>query len=197
MGISLTRFLIRGFPDPVTESLVFWKLVYTHNNDFLKNLALKVGNPCLATISIDSFKKLIEDPSGLNIQGSANPNTMIKEEIKNDLIQGSEHIRNNIMKSALQYLKYNEEQIFDYMRSVHPLFPRFISEYLSATYLGIVQSLVGLFQNSKTIRTLCTKRINIMIIKSEIQTVESIMKINERNSSDKIWECSSTKADNL
>lgn len=47
-GTSLTRFHIRMFPDPLTESLAFWKKVYNGtNNHVLKKLCGAFGNPRL------------------------------------------------------------------------------------------------------------------------------------------------------
>ena len=40
-GTSLTRFLIRMFPDPVTESLSFCKIVFHNTNDRLGSDAQK------------------------------------------------------------------------------------------------------------------------------------------------------------
>lgn len=36
-GMSLTRFLIRAFPDPVTESLSFWKGIYEETSESTKS----------------------------------------------------------------------------------------------------------------------------------------------------------------
>nr|CAD7464161.1 unnamed protein product [Timema tahoe] len=112
-----------------------------------------------------------------------------------------EEINNNIMKSALRYLNHNEGRVLDYLRSIKPLFPRFLSEYLSGTYLGIVQDLVGLFQNSKTIRTIFSKnidkRIKRIIVQSELQTIEGLCKVSDRYVGSQIWRCSSSKADKL
>ncbi|KXJ68337.1 hypothetical protein RP20_CCG004130 [Aedes albopictus] len=48
-GISLTRFLMRQFPDPVTESLTFWRIIYEANiSAEINYTALAAGNPRLA-----------------------------------------------------------------------------------------------------------------------------------------------------
>ncbi|KAL4702133.1 hypothetical protein ACJJTC_019409 [Scirpophaga incertulas] len=200
-GMSLTRFLIRSFPDPVTEAITFWKMIYIHGNISDKNLAIAAGYPTLGNISTAAFKKLIEDPTSLNISGSVNPNTLIKEEIKNTLLQSSKNVKNEIMRDSLIFMRRNEDKLYEYLKSIHPLFPRFLSEYLSATYPGIVQGSVGLFQNSKTIRTLFTrqidKKIKKLIVDSELQTIENILSVTNRKLSLPIWKCSSSHADKL
>lgn len=55
--MSLTRFLIRNFPDPLTESLSFWKLVHKNGPDWVKRLAERVGNPKFGTNDLSSLKK--------------------------------------------------------------------------------------------------------------------------------------------
>lgn len=47
-GTSLTRFHIRMFPDPLTESLTSWKAVYEGTYDYeIKKLCKAFGNPKL------------------------------------------------------------------------------------------------------------------------------------------------------
>nr|CAD7464284.1 unnamed protein product [Timema tahoe] len=171
-GMSLTRFLIRGFPDPLTESLPFWVIVHNNGPAWLKKLSIQVGAPKFSQLTTEAFKKLLEDPSCLNISGGINPLSMIKDEIKQSLINNSGKIKNNIMKSALCYLNHNEGRVLDYLKSIKPLFPRFLSEYLSGTYLGIVQV------NCKQSRVFA-RCLNDMFVGLQI------------------WACSSSKADKL
>ena len=65
-GTSLTRFLIRQFPDPVTEALSFWKGVYhATGNQHLKNFAGAAGHPNVESLDFEAFEKLMEDPHQL------------------------------------------------------------------------------------------------------------------------------------
>lgn len=57
-GTNLLRFLIARFPDPVTESLTWWRKIYHHLEDSnLRSLVLEIGNP----------KFCLPDPSNLSI----------------------------------------------------------------------------------------------------------------------------------
>lgn len=46
-GLSLTRMIVRQFPDPVTEGLVFWKVVWENGPNELKKIAERAGSPNL------------------------------------------------------------------------------------------------------------------------------------------------------
>lgn len=200
-GMSLTRFLIRNFPDPLTESLTFWKSLEHNAPGWLKQLIAKVGNPKLGINNLQAFKKLIEDPLSINIPGGVNPLTMIKEEIKKNLILRSREIKNHLIRSSINYFSDQENKMVEYLKSIKPLFPRFLSEYMSGTYIGIIKSLINLFQNSKTIRNVFSRKmektIQDIIVKSEIQTIESLCSLHHPSPYLTVWSCSSTQADKL
>lgn len=87
-GMSLTRFHVRQFPDPVTESLSFWKIVYENtSDDNLRRYCLRIGSPRLAIYVQRQFAKLLEDPTSLNIPRGISADTVLKEEIRRSLIQ--------------------------------------------------------------------------------------------------------------
>lgn len=110
------------------------------------------------------------------------------------------------MQSSILGIK-NRGYIYIFLNSIRPIFPGFLSEYKSATYLGLSEGLVSLFQNSKTIRNIFSrlmKRLIWMIkldyeVKAEIQGAKSIIDIVKRShrSISSIWTCSSELADKL
>ncbi|UAX43327.1 polymerase [Bangoran virus] len=203
-GTSLTRFMIRMFPDPITESLSFWKFMYNHtNNEIWKNMFAVIGNPSLMEFSIEHLDKLIESPTSINLVRGISATNLIKNEVKKNLINGVSYVSNQIIKHALEYTRDEEKSILQWARTIKPLFPRFLSEMVNSTYYGITSSLIGLFQNSKTIRGQFKKkyhkRIDDVIFKSEIIGISSLIKIlhNTTKFPSKIWKCSSTQADLL
>lgn len=94
-----------------------------------------------------------------------------------------------------------EDHLIEYMKSISPLFPRFLSEYISGTYIGIVRNLVGLFQNSKAIRNVFSRRldkkIKYIILRSEVRTLETLGSFHSPLNSVPLWKCSSSHADRL
>lgn len=159
-GLSLTRFHVRQFPDPVSESLTFWKIIYNNTSKAeLKILCRWAGDPKLADYNSHSFSKLLEDPTSLNIPRGISADNMLKEEIRLSLMANLDMVKHQLIKQALTYMNAEGDRFNVYLAEITPCFPRFISEFKAATYIGLVESLVGLFQNSKTIRNLMATKL--------------------------------------
>lgn len=201
-GCSLTRFLMRGFPDPITESLSFFKLVHNGTEDpQIKNLMIKLGNPRLGRSGSKEFSKLLEDPLAINIPKGINSITMLKEAIKTSLYTTVDKIRNHVIADAVRYNQRNEGFLFHHLRSIQPCFPRFLSQYKESTYLGVTESLVGLFQNSRTIRNFFSSRLkkelDSIIVNSELIGYKSLTNTATRYTVNPMWACSASQADKL
>ncbi|UNP42116.1 L protein [Porcine ephemerovirus 1] len=204
-GTSLTRFLIRMFPDPVTESLSFWKVVYNNTNDEdIKKICVSAGYPQLASFKPTDLDKLIENPEGLNIPRGISSNNLIKEEVKKNIISNAGYIKNQIIQDAARNCLSEESKLFTWLRTIKPLFPKFLSGFASSTYYGVTLSIMGLFTNSRTIRTTYkkeySKEIDKIIIKSEQISLSNLLGIIKRskslyNHNQLIWKCSASHAD--
>lgn len=200
-GMSLTRFLVRQFPDPVTESLSFWKIIYENTQDAgLKSIACSVGNPKLGRDNLKSFERLIEDPVSLNIPSSISAKTLIQEEIKKNLIKEGSRIKNHIVRNAICHQVAEGIKFITYLRDIKPCFPRFLSEFKEATYDGLASKVIGLFENSRTIRRVFQEKlgekVDMVIQVSEICSTVNLLKIMKRYTSS-IWRCSTEHADQL
>ncbi|QMU95563.1 RNA-dependent RNA polymerase [Bactrocera dorsalis sigmavirus] len=202
-GCSLTRFLMRLFPDPVTESLSFLKLVHDNTDDkFIKELMISFGHPKLVVYNETHLSKLIEDPLSLNIPKGISATTMLKNEIRKSLVLNSGKIRNKIIKDVTKNYQSESARLLSFLGSIKPKFPRFLSEFKSATYIGLTDSLISLFQNSKTIRTMFSyrlrKELDHIIVKSEIIGLSTLFRHSKKQLiQPQMWSCSSTRADHL
>ncbi|AJG39196.1 RNA-dependent RNA polymerase [Wuhan Insect virus 7] len=200
-GMSLNRFLIRMFPDPVSESLSFWKLIYQNSNSIYRNLYLSLGHPRLAEHSLKSFNKLLEDPLTLNLKNSISPISMMKEVIRSSLYDKAAHIPNRLIRDAVQYSKDHNEALTQFLYLINPLFPRFLSEFKSASYLGITEAIIGLFENSRTIRNVfrskMSQKIDTIIVQSETQSLSHMHSTHWSTTPSTLWDCSSEHADTL
>nr|WAK76831.1 MAG: RNA-dependent RNA polymerase [Yongjia Tick Virus 2] len=200
-GTSLSRFLTRMFPDPVTEGLSFWKLVFENSSDVhVRAAALAAGNPPIGDSRGGSgFEKLMEDPSSLNIPRGLSLSNLLKAEIKKCLLKNVNEIKNQVIANAATYCQREESRLLLFLQSIDPLFPRFLSEFRAATFLGITDGLIGLFQNSKTIRLVFSRRmlrdVNDLVYRSERQSYSGL--IQRSKQSGRIWGCSASKADEL
>ncbi|ACB47438.1 L polymerase protein [Cocal virus] len=201
-GTSLSRFLIRAFPDPVTESLSFWKFIYSHaKSDTLKEICIAFGNPDIAKFRLTHVDKLVEDPTSLNIAMGMSPANLLKTEVKKCLIESRQQIKNQIIRDATIYLHHEEDTLRSFLWSINPLFPRFLSEFKSGTFLGVADGLISLFQNSRTIRNSFKKKyhreLDDLIVRSEVSSLTHLGKLHIKRGSGKLWRCSSSHADDL
>jgi hypothetical protein len=200
-GMSLTRFMIRQFPDPVTEGLSFWKAI--HDNCFNKDLcaiAINIGNPTLVKYRHQHFSKLIEDPTSLNLARGISATNMLKNEVRKGLLSNIDSIEHVTIRQVLTFTKSEGDRFIDYLSDITPCFPKFIEEFHSATYFGIAEALIGLFQGSRTIRNITAKyfqrRVDNAILHSELGALETLVS-NKESVSKEIWRCSSSQADSL
>lgn len=139
----------------------------------------------------------------MNLKHNPNPIQRIKDEIMKYLIYRCDTLSNHIIQHAIKHTRDEEVRLYAFLESIKPLFPRFISEHKSATYLGLTESLVSLFQNAKTIRNVFSRFLQLeldqIIIAAETGGIKSILKKVKRSlkGSPYVWECSSTLADTL
>ncbi|AFR67096.1 L protein [Kimberley virus] len=203
-GTSLTRYFIRGFPDGVTEALSFWKMVYENTDDEqIRKLCCSIGEPELNSFKPEDLDKLIEKPESLNIKHGLSSSNMIKGEVKKNLVENCGKIKNEIIQDAARNLISEETQLFLWLRTISPLFPRFLSQFAESTYYGVTKGLIGLFTNSKTIRGIYKKKykkeLDEVLIRSEIQSINSQINVLKRAkyNDKKIWNCSAELSDKL
>lgn len=202
-GTSLTRFLIRVFPDPITESLTFLKLVHDNIRDEqIKEVLCEMGNPVVRTGGLKDISKLIEDPLSLNVPRGIDATTMLKDAIKDALQKSVGKVKNTIVRKAIEHQVKNEQSFLIHLFDIKPLFPRFLSEYRSSTYFGIANAILGLFQNSKSIRSKFREYLGIkydqIIISSEIYSIKTIIgKDSGFVRKSPMWSCSASHADQL
>nr|UQS95365.1 MAG: RNA-dependent RNA polymerase [Lantra virus] len=200
-GMSLSRFFIRQFPDPITESLSFWKrIAETTENGNLKRLAIKFGNPVLKTFKREHFSKLLENPTSLNLPHGLSSTNFLKNEIRKGLLADPTTIAHSTLRQVLSYAKREGDALNNFLETCKPCFPRFASEFKSATYTGLAESLIGLFENSRTIRTslsyFYSREVDKAILRSEEQSLEGLLSY-QSTKVQVLWKCSSSHADFL
>nr|WAK77058.1 MAG: RNA-dependent RNA polymerase [Rhabdoviridae sp.] len=200
-GTALTRFFIRQFPDPVSESLTFWKILYEKSRcPQTKDIALMAGHPPVRSNSIRDLPKLLEKPVSLNLPKGLSAVTLVKGEVRKWLKASHREIKNTMVREAVGHIETDEVLIKNYLMTIRPLFPRFLSEFASGSFLGLTESIVGLFQNSRTIRDTFSSKfrreVSDLLIKSELIAAVTLGRpVRARFLS--LWKCSAEKADSL
>ena len=163
-GVSgMNCFMLRGFPDPVTESLSWWKMIYDNGNSLLKELAMEAGNPLLGPVDQRSFYPLLGKPESLNIPGAISYKTTLKEEVRKGLRDHLPRIHNTFLKEAINYNFDNTHDTVNYIMQIKPLFPIFNSEFYQSTFLKLADSVIGLFDNSNTIQRIFSEDFSVDI----------------------------------
>nr|WOC29236.1 L protein [Himastelon rhabdovirus 1] len=199
-GTSLTRFLVRQFPDSLTESLVFWKTVHNNTDDpLIRQLCIESGHPEIKRFDQEDIMKLIESPDSLNLTTITNPLTLIKNEVRKQLMERAGEFRNLTIKECLLFSRSNRPSFLSYLRSIKPCFPRFLSNLYTATIFGFTDQIVGLIQNTRTSRLLFTPNFNVQLCDKLLNLEEAHVTFGLRKISTnyKMWECSSSHADKL
>lgn len=195
-GVSLTRFVIRRFPDPITEGLAFWKVVHDNTSDLgIKTIAKECGNPRILGYRSIHFAKLLENPAGLNLPRGISVLTVIQREIRKALRAAGPKIRNTILRDAIKDGDDTAPALLKFLESVKECFPRFLSDFYAGTYMGVVKSLMGLFENSRTIKgrfaNKVGKRLAPIVVRAELSSILALTGASSRKECP-IWTCSST-----
>ncbi|QOE77937.1 L protein [Sclerotinia sclerotiorum rhabdovirus 1] len=197
-GMSLTRFLIRGFPDPVTEGLSFWKRMAKTVTGAKSQFCYSFGHPKLKPFKYRDVRKLIENPTSINIPGTTGVENIIKEAVKLGLKRQRIPLRNEIIKEALEYQELNDSSFVGWLLEIKPLFPRFLSEFYAGSYGGIMNSLIGLVQNSKTMKGIFSDGFDKELVqKVLIGEIQSVLLLKRSPNVGIDWRCSYRHAEAL
>lgn len=201
-GTNLFRFIVSRFPDPVCESLSWWKAVHEHTEDpVVRSIAEECGNPHYGRVDHQTLTMLLESPTSLNIPGGLSSNTLIKNKILEGLIEMATagEIANQMLKESVNYTQENKADFVDWLFTIRPIFPRFLSEFYASTYFRITEGVVSTFQNSRTIRTSFSRKFNKevinVIIKGERSSLSMMQSPTKGFLDHGMWKCSATKAD--
>lgn len=145
------------------------------------------------------IRELAENPSGLNIEGGSNIENIFKQEVKEGLIKRSDNIKNNLIRSSLELTRDYESEILAFLEGVNPCFPRFVAGFLESSVVGLADGVVGLVQNSRTMRNIFKKtfssKVSKIILKFEAKATHFLSEATERRTN--LTFCSATRADEI
>nr|AVM87284.1 L protein [Beihai dimarhabodovirus 1] len=198
-GCSLNRFMIRQFPDGITESLSFWKTLHqTTDSSAVKELCMLAGNVELRDENTDYISKLIESPESLNLKRETEADNIVKDLIQTELVNRASDINNQSIRQLIQYYERNNHLFLMWLAKIRPFFPRFLSELFSSSGFGYTESIINLFRNSRTIRTKFSRRFSVSIRSKVCKSEkEGVKRLWNRPPVREMWSCSATYADEL
>ncbi|DAZ87793.1 TPA_asm: large structural protein [Triaenorhabdovirus 2] len=198
-GNNLLRYTIRQFPDSVTESLTFWRIIYHSTKDRnTRNLCLNAGYIRLMYPSSEALTKLIESPDSLNLRKEPEVSHVIKSMVEKKLKENTSDINNNLIRTSIEVTTYSKPYFLSYLTTIQPLFPRFISEFYSSTFFGFVEGIFNLFKNSRTLKTRFKKHFTETLRSlAERAEINGLVRLSTRGMLGEIWDCSASYSDDL
>ncbi|WPV62684.1 MAG: RNA-dependent RNA polymerase [Wufeng shrew rhabdovirus 7] len=155
-GSNLYRWVVRQFPDPLSESLSFVENVLSQSDyGVVRLMGARFKEPILEDGN-DRFASLIQDPTSIPVKGSSKSVNIIKNLVFRYL-DNATWVKNKVIQEALQIRKVETDRLKEGLREIKPCFPRFLSELWNSTvvgrgeyYLGKIVSTTSLVQLSRT-----------------------------------------------
>ncbi len=142
-------FMIRGTPDPLSDSLYLWQYAnqFRDIGSFLTNHIPRTGRR--------DFLLLIEDPLGLPLDLPVRGTNIVKRMIEGELTES--YVKNGLVKTAFRNLHSDQRMklIEDFM-SICPCNPRLLNVFYSVTALREAYEIIGRFSHSTSLNFLLT-----------------------------------------
>nr|WPV62817.1 MAG: RNA-dependent RNA polymerase [Jingmen bat rhabdovirus 3] len=200
-GAGWLRYMVRQFPDPVTESLAGAKLLHTYlQSDFLKHFFSDLGYPRLSK-SVN-YEILVQDPTSLNLMGSTKCTNILRSHVKELFLRNrTQVVANDMVREALAMEISSRPAFLDFLMSIRPVFPRFLSELYSASPLALSESITNKITNTRsafrmTSRLGSIKTLREKLFTNEILLISNVL-IHWPQEIRSIWTCSTTRAQEL
>ncbi|UNI74139.1 MAG: RNA-dependent RNA polymerase [brine shrimp arlivirus 8] len=146
-ALPFTEFILRGHPDPVTSALVHMSILERHIDVIpLHTEILLEGS--LFDNKVD-YLMLATAPDSLNIKQTRTEQNIWKSLVRNSI---STMTKNPLfLEVANAATKKEEENFVDWMSSITPVFPRFLSLVYTASIFGAMSKVIGSFGNNRTL----------------------------------------------
>ncbi|APG78777.1 RNA-dependent RNA polymerase [Shayang ascaridia galli virus 2] len=190
----LICFLVRGFPDPLSEALSGLKLIiqFTPSSKIAESLRA-VGSPEMCPEA--SSRMLIQDPLSVNLLVPSSAAGTLKYAVRKFLAQPGV-ITNTFFKRFFEEVETDTDLICDALVQTAPLWPRLLHDIFDASLPGYANSVVGRIIKTTTIVSQAVRRdgqaVEKRMYKSDIQYYASV--VFRLNSSGPDWICSFAKA---
>lgn len=200
-GAGFLRYMIRQFPDPVTESLTGAKILYNLvRSKYLKDILSDLGYPKLSKTC--NYEILIQDPTSLNLVGSIKCTNILRAHVKELFVKHrTQVIANDSVREALAIEVNSKSTLLKFLMSIRPVFPRFLGELYSASPLALSESIVNKITNTRsafrmTNRLGSVKHLRDKLFLNEVLIVLNVL-VHWPNDHCKMWECSALRAQTL
>nr|UNI74144.1 MAG: RNA-dependent RNA polymerase [brine shrimp arlivirus 9] len=146
-ALPFTEFILRGHPDPVTSALVHVSILEKYFPLLPKHMTLLINGQFFSD-KVD-FLMLATAPDSLNLKNAQTEQNIWKSLVRNSISQTTKNpLFLEITKVAS---KEEEESFIQWMSTITPVFPRFLSVIYSASIFGAMSRVIGSFGNNRTL----------------------------------------------
>ncbi|UNI74094.1 MAG: RNA-dependent RNA polymerase [brine shrimp arlivirus 5] len=146
-ALPFTEFILRGHPDPVTAALVHTSILERYNPTLPLHMSVLLSGE-LFSKDVD-YLMLATAPDSLNIAQSQTEQNIWKSLVRHSITTTT---RNRMFTEIAEAAsKKAEEDFVTWMKTITPVFPRFLSLLYSASIFGAMQRVIGSFGNNRTL----------------------------------------------
>ncbi|DAZ87752.1 TPA_asm: hypothetical protein [Sphaeridiorhabdovirus 1] len=172
-GSNLYRWVVRQFPDPLTEALSFARTILVESqNPLVSSLGRRLLHVTLEE-DRECFDMLLQDPTSIPVKGSSKSINILKNAVV-QYLQGATWIKNRVVLESLQLATFHRDQVKEDLQTITPCFPRFLSELWGATVLGRGDFYLGKLSSTTTLVTLSRTR-GRMHVRERLKRAEKSM----------------------
>ena len=149
-GCNLNRFLIRQFPDLLTESLSFCKIMQSSDHTIISSCFGKMLNPVVKEMK--DLSPLLESPNATGILSSSQCSTVVQQAVSELLRAHRTTIQHEEFRMCLDEENTSTDSLLWLASSIRPFFARFVSDLGNASPQRIRTKLLRKISNSRTLR---------------------------------------------
>ncbi|APG78795.1 RNA-dependent RNA polymerase [Hubei myriapoda virus 7] len=163
-------YIMRGFPDPVTETLVWLKKLLL-SELIWEELALTIENIIDQPFEPEiDLLMLFQNPTSLNLVRPMQQDIIIRSTTLR-FLGTSSMIQSELFKKIFSISNSRTDHLVTYLSKMTPLHPRLCSDIIDATIIGIASKVVNKFKKTSTIISMATS-IEGNIFLKKLQTAD-------------------------
>nr|ARU77002.1 RNA-directed RNA polymerase [Physostegia chlorotic mottle virus] len=143
----------RGFPDPVTEGVMFLNKMHERLMKIDISLGIAVGT--LKGISFSqqpNYEKLVEDPASISHDSPSHSTSTLRENAREAVLSVAKHNNPDFVNLVSVASKDNERTFYTALCSGNKLDPKVLHEIAKASLYGVTNSLISRIDKTRTIR---------------------------------------------
>nr|CEJ95723.1 RNA directed RNA Polymerase [Eggplant mottled dwarf virus] len=143
----------RGFPDPVTEGVMFLNKLHDRLMKIDISLGIAVGT--MKGISFSqhpNYEKLVEDPAAISHDSPSHSTSTLRENAREAVLSVAKHNNPDFVNLVSVASKENERVFYSALCSGEKLDPKVLHEIAKASLYGVTNSLISRIDKTRTIR---------------------------------------------